>query len=65
MESWNIKQLKQTLIEDLALCTTHNERLNAEAIAGVEIRKLAEKLSAIRKLTPAELAIAEQYGFRN
>lgn len=56
MQAWNIKQLNDKRIEALGLCNN--------AIAGREIREAAENFASLRKLTPAEVAIAEQFGHR-
>ncbi len=60
----NIKQLREAMEGDLALCRTSHERINVKAICGAEIRELANQLSAIRRLTPAEVAIAQEFGWR-
>ena len=64
MQNWTIKQLKEKLIEDLKLCQTNHERIMVKAISGKEIRKKAIEWSKIRKLTPAEIAIAQEYGYK-
>ena len=64
MQNWTIKQLKEKLIEDLTLCQTNHERIMVKAISGKEIREKAIEWSKIRKLTPAEIAIAQEYGYK-
>ena len=61
---WNIKQLHNAMLEDLALCHTAFERGMMRAIAGKELRERAAEIAATRKLTPGEIAIAESYGYR-
>ena len=64
MEAWTIKQLAEAMNNDYAACHSDFERSMVKAICGKEIRETAIRFAAIRKLTPAELAIAEQYGYR-
>lgn len=64
MHPWNIKQLHEALMRDLAACNTESERINCRAIGGREIVEKAYAFDQMRKLTPAEIAIAEQYGYR-
>lgn len=64
MQAWNIKQLNDKRIEALGLCNNAFERSMVNAIAGKEIREAAENFASVRKLTPAEVAIAEQFGYR-
>lgn len=64
MQAWTIKQLKEKLIADLALCTTAHEKIMCNAIGGKEIREKAEEWAATRKLTPIEFAIAQDHGYR-
>ena len=64
MKAWNIKQLQQKLSEDMAQCNNAFERSMVLAIAGRDIREKAEEFSSSRKLTPGEIAIAEQYGYK-
>ena len=64
LPAWSIKHLQQALLNDLALCTTQLERDCCTAIGGKHIRETAQEWSKHRKLTPVEVAIAEQYGFR-
>ena len=64
MQAWNIKQLAEALNNDYAACNSDFERSMVKAIGGKEIREAAIRFAATRKLTPAELAIAEQYGYR-
>jgi hypothetical protein len=64
MKSWTIKQLHEQLTIDLSYCQTTHERIMVKAISGKEIREKAIEWSKIRKLTPAEVAIASEYGFK-
>ena len=64
MQAWNIKQLAEAINNDYAACHSDFERSMVKAIGGKEIRENATRFAATRKLTPAELAIAEQYGYR-
>lgn len=63
MKAWNIKQLNEAMQKDLESCGTDFERSMVKAICGKEIREKAIELSRTRKLTPFEIAIAEQYGY--
>lgn len=60
---WNLKQLKDAMNMDLGACHTAFERSMVKAICGKEIRETAERLATTRKLTPGELAIAQEFGF--
>lgn len=64
MEAWTISQLKMKLINNLAACHTQLEKDCCKAIAGKEIREKAEEWSKNRKLTPCEIAIAQEYGYK-
>lgn len=64
MQALTIKQLAEALNNDYKACHTNLERSMVRAIGGKEIRETAIRLAATRKLTPAELAIAEQHGYR-
>lgn len=64
MNERNLKQLADAMARDLAQCRTAFERGMVRAIGGKEIRERAEQIASIRKLTPGEIAIASQYGFR-
>ena len=57
--------MQSALIDDLNHCTTQLERDMAKAIGGREIRLQAQEWAKVRKLTPMEIAIAEQYGYRS
>ena len=61
---WTIKQLQEALYADLQVCSNEFERGMVRAIAGRHIREKAEEWAQLRKLTPAEVAIAEQHGYR-
>ena len=63
-KEWTITQLENQLPQSLAYCHTDFERSMVRTIHGKEVRELAEKLSQQRKLTPGEIAIASQYGYR-
>lgn len=60
---WNIHQLEAKLPEDLAMCRTPHEILICKTVHGIGVRKMAEHLAAQGKLTPAQKAIAEKYGY--
>ena len=64
MKAWNIKQLKTALDTSLLSCHTKHEIIMCKAIAGKEIREKAVELSRTRKLTPAEIAIAAEFGYK-
>ena len=64
LPTWSIKQLQQSLLNDLAQCHTQLERDCCKAIGGKNIRETAYEWAKQRKLTPLEVAIAEQYGYR-
>lgn len=64
MKAWTIKQLAEAMQRDLAACNTAFERSMVAAIAGREIREMAALWAQERKLTPLEVAIAEQHGYR-
>lgn len=64
LPAWSIKQMQQSLLESLAQCQTQLERDCCKAIGGKEIREAAYTWEKQRKLTPLEVAIAEQYGYR-
>lgn len=63
LEAWSIKQLKEAMTHDLANCQTDSQRDEVKAFCGNEIKKKAEEFSRIRKLTPGEIAIAEEFGY--
>lgn len=60
---WTIKQLEDALQHDLIMCQTEHERIMVKAIGGKEIREKAQAWARVRKLTPAEVAIAQKYGY--
>jgi hypothetical protein len=64
MQAWNLKQMQSAIQADLALCHSAFERGMVRAIAGKELREQAAEIAASRKLTPGEIAIAENYGYR-
>ncbi len=64
MEAWNIKQLKDALDQSILYCQTHFEVTMCVAIAGKEIREKAIEWSKVRKLTPCEIAIASEFGYK-
>ncbi len=64
MKAWTIKQLYEALQHDLTLCHTAFERSMVKAISGKEIREKAIEWSKQRKLTPMEVAIAQEYGYQ-
>ena len=49
---------------DLTQCNNAFERSMVKAIAGKEIREKAEQWSKERKLTPMEVAIAKEFGYK-
>lgn len=63
LPAWSIKQLQEALLNDLAQCHTFTEKTCCKAIGGKHIREMAYEWSKHRKLTPLEVAIAEQYGY--
>lgn len=64
MQAWNIKQLYVALQNDLQQCNNAFERSMVKAIGGKEIREKAEQWSKDRKLTPVEVAIAKEFGYK-
>lgn len=64
LQAWSIKQLQDAMVEDLQQCNNAFERSMVKAIGGREIREKAEQWARERKLTPAEVAIAREYGYR-
>lgn len=65
MSPWTIVQLKNAMNEDLKKCNTDHERLMVKTVCGKEIRELAYETSKKRKLTPGEVAIASEFGYRS
>jgi len=63
-EPWTINQLHNALQDDLALCNTNFERGVVRGMCGKEIREKAHALAKARRLTPAEMGIAERFGYR-
>ena len=61
---WTIKQLQKLINNDLQSCHTSHERMMIRALSGKEIREAAIAFAQTRKLTPGEIAIASQYGYR-
>jgi ethanolamine ammonia-lyase small subunit len=64
MENWTIKQLKEAMIKDLQACHSDLERSMVKAVCGKEIREKAKEWAKTRKLTPSEIAIASEFGYR-
>jgi hypothetical protein len=64
MKAWTIKQLKDKMIENLNACHSDFERSMVKAIGGKEIREKAIEFSKARKLTPCEIAIASEFGYK-
>lgn len=62
--SWTIKQLKEALDRDLSMCQTSHERIMVKAICGKEIRERAYEWAKLRKLTPMEVVITQDYGYK-
>jgi hypothetical protein len=61
---WTVTQLQKLLNNDLQFCHTSHERMMVKALGGKEIREAATAFAQTRKLTPGEIAIASQYGYR-
>lgn len=61
---WTVTQLQKLLNNNLQSCHTAHERLMVKALCGKEIREAAIAFAQTRKLTPGEIAIASQYGYR-
>lgn len=64
MKPWTIKQLYEAMQKDLLSCNNAFERSMVKAIGGKEIREKAIEWSKERKLTPVEVAIASEFGYR-
>ena len=64
LQAWNIKQLQAAMVDDLQQCNNAFERSMVKAIGGREIREKAEQWAKERRLTPVEVAIAREYGYR-
>ena len=64
MQAWNIKQLYEAMQSDIQQCNNAFERSMVKAIGGREIREKAEQWSKERKLTPIEVAIAKEFGYK-
>lgn len=62
LKPWTVTQLYRVMQDDLAMCHNSFERGMVKAICGKEIREFAESLD--RKLTPVELAIAQEFGYK-
>lgn len=63
LPAWTVTQLERDLPRLLADATTDHERATIRALHGREVRQAAERYARQRKLTPGELAIAQQYGY--
>lgn len=64
MKEWNIQALELDFINNqLPKCNNDFEVSMLTAIHGMEVKKLAEKLKELGKLTPVGEAIASKYGF--
>ena len=61
---WTVTQLQKLLNSDLQSCHTAHERMMVKSLGGKEIRETAIAFAQTRKLTPGEIAIASQYGYR-
>ena len=61
---WTVTQLYAAMQRDLADCHTKHERIMVKAMGGKEIRLHAQAWAQVRKLTPGEVAIASQFGYR-
>lgn len=64
MEAWNLKQMYEALQASLAQCHTSHEKIMCNALAGKEIREKAIEWAKTRKLTPMEVGIAQQFGYK-
>jgi hypothetical protein len=64
MQAWTIKQLYEAMTNDLAKCQTTHEQIMVKAICGKEIREKSIEWSKTRKLTPIEVSIAQQFGYK-
>jgi hypothetical protein len=64
MQAWTIKQLYEAMQNDLTMCHTNFERSMVKAISGKEIREKATEWAKQRKLTPMEVAIAQEFGYK-
>jgi hypothetical protein len=64
MQNWTIKQLNEQMQKDLDMCQTNHERIMVKAINGRHIREMAIEWAKTRKLTPMEVAIASEYGYK-
>jgi len=64
MKAWNIKQLYEALQNDLLTCNTDFEKSMCKAIGGKQIRESAIEFAKTRKLTPIEVAIAQEFGYK-
>lgn len=64
MNPWTINQLNDQMAKDLEKCHTEHERIMVKAINGRHIREQAHQFAQTRKLTPGEIAIATQYGYK-
>lgn len=64
MKPWTIKQLYDAMQQDLLSCNNTFERSMVKAICGKEIREKAIEWAQSRKLTPAEVAIASEFGYK-
>lgn len=59
LKPWTIKQLYESMFEDLNDCQTDLERSMTKTICKKEIRDKAKEFKKTRKLTPVEIAILE------
>ena len=57
LKAWNIKQLFNSMQEDLTHCHDDFERAMCETICKKEIREKAKEFAKSRKLNPVEIAI--------
>lgn len=64
LKEWTVHQLQAALMRDLGQCQTDLERIMVRSIGGKELRLKAEAWAQVRQLTPGEVAIAQQYGYR-
>lgn len=63
-QEWTITGLKRALNDDLTQCNCNSERETVKAFFRLEVKGMATKISQTRKLTPCELAIAQECGWQ-
>ena len=63
-KAWSLNQLHFAMLKDIESCNTQLEINTVKSICGKEIRAKAEEFSKARKLTPCEVVIASEFGFK-